>query len=848
VSDWIIERFLRSAQRSWSYFVAGRRVGTVGMVLCLVWFAVQLAAWRGIITRSAVVHEATALVIGAAVVALLFIFIAALATQYPRAWLAGRLEKGCSPLQDRLHALVYLEQKPARAGSPSIRRRITDQASTVLQNSHASPELERGKTWSRLGLFFFALLGVILFQRHFDPFANLQGDLPTAGAKSAPFELAPRSNVAETQARQTWGEVRIVDPGHDVRLTKVDVLPLQIEMATSDAMQNPAWVTSINGGAEVSHDLAKPSDPNYMVYQPVLYLDQLAVTDWDVVAYYAHVDSDAPGKYASPISFIEIRPFREEILKGTGGGKGNQRYDLLNELTGLIKEQTNVLQQTHQHELISYPKDDRRLQDARKLSDSENNLVTSTDHFYGKIASADENAPVGDILDELSQAQDKMTQAVPPLRDDVVVVGKQAEEGALSHLIACRKAFQKVISDHPDAFGGQSGESLADSTPTASDSLKKLSQVSEMRDRDQETMQSLHDVANREQALAQSRENLRTRLGEQMQIKSDLGDMMSKNPDLFHGAEQQQSAVRQNMMQSILSLSSGDAPAARTALAQTAASLQELEQRVGQQHQAQQVAAAYQLKKIIDQNAQQLGQEQAKPGSLSPQEVHDLADSARGSTQTLKDIVDGDRSGVFGPQLGQSLSAANQQALNNALAEFRAAPAGAGRSSAGGEAQKDLQNVGQAFEQSQPALTNQIRHQDALQPAPADALDQAEQDLQSMILGIDGHGGDAQKAGAQILDELRAGMSEKGKVGGIVQDQLLADADKLLKIKAPGEGDSAALKKLLTEIQSFRTEVNDPAQAKPPELNTTQIDPTKFPPSYRDRLRAYFEQLSQQPH
>ena len=762
MNQWIIERFLRTTQQRSSYFVAGRRLGNAGLILCLLWFGVELAAREGLITHRSVMHEWTLLFMTAGMLALLGIFIAALVQRQPRAWLAGTLEKGCAPLLDRLNTLVYLEKQPAAGASPSIRRRITDQTTAVLQKTRPVPVLDRARTWSRLGLFLLALAGVVFFQVYFHPFANLEADtVPTS--KPEPFELAPRTNVAETQAHSSWGEVRIVDPGHDVRLTKVDVLPLQIEMTTSDTMQRPAWVTSIDGGPEVSHDLAQPTDPNYMVYQPVVYLDQLAVNDWDVVAYYARVDSDAPAKYASAISFIEIRPFREDILKATGGKKGNQRYELLNELTGLIKEQAMLLQQTHQHQLIAYPKDDLRLQDAQKLADGEKNLAVSADHFYGKIVSENENTPVGEILDELSLAQQRMNRAIPPLRDDVVAIGKQDEEAALAHLVACRKAFQKVISDHPDAFGGQDAGDLAETTPTASDSLKKLSQVSEMHDRDQETMQALHNLAAREQALAQAHGSPQERLGEQMQIKSDFNDVTEKNPDLFHGSDQQQATVRENFMQSIVALSSVNPSEARADQIQAAASLRDLEQTVGQQHQAQQMATAYQLKKIIDQNAQQLGQEQAKPGSLSPQEVQDLTASAQRSTQTLKDIVDSNTSGEFGPQLGQSLSAANQQALTQALAQFSGSPAGSGRSAAAGEAQKNLQNVAQAFAQSQPTLTSQIRQEDALQPAPADAFEQAERDLQSMILGIDGHAGPSPKAGTQILDELRAGNERERK-------------------------------------------------------------------------------------
>ncbi len=40
-------------------------------------------------------------------------------------------------------------------------------------------------------------------------------------------------------------------------------------------------------------------------------------------------------------------------------------------------------------------------------------------------------------------------------------------------------------------------------------------------------------------------------------------------------------------------------------------------------------------------------------------------------------------------------------------------------------------------------------------------------------------------------------------------------------------------------------EANDANRPKPADVNTTQIDPSKFPPAYRERLKNYFEQLSQ---
>jgi hypothetical protein len=56
--------------------------------------------------------------------------------------------------------------------------------------------------------------------------------------------------------------------------------------------------------------------------------------------------------------------------------------------------------------------------------------------------------------------------------------------------------------------------------------------------------------------------------------------------------------------------------------------MSDLQKAVQRNHQLQQMAEAYKLKKIIDQNTQQLGQEKNKGGSLSPQEIKDLVNSA----------------------------------------------------------------------------------------------------------------------------------------------------------------------------------------------------------------------------
>src|ERR1035437_8875321 len=97
-----------------------------------------------------------------------------------------------------------------------------------------------------------------------------------------PLELTlPTTNNAEQS--QTWGEVRVTDPGSDLRVTKVDVVPLQIEAAANQALTNVAWFSTINGAGETLHDLPPPSEPRYAVYQPTIYMDELHLSEWDVM-------------------------------------------------------------------------------------------------------------------------------------------------------------------------------------------------------------------------------------------------------------------------------------------------------------------------------------------------------------------------------------------------------------------------------------------------------------------------------------------------------------------------------------------------------------------------------------
>jgi hypothetical protein len=761
-------------------------------------------------------------------------------------------------LLDRLNTLAYIDEKPTRAPSYLFYRRIVDQTGQVLQQEPAAAPFSA--TPAKLACLAFALaaVGIYYVQHAVRPFDNLDASsLVSEPKKPAEFDMAPIKNVTETSEKKVWGEVRIVDPGHDVKLTKVDVLPLQIEMAASSPLQNPAWITSVNGAPEVGHDLAAPTDPSYAVYQPLIYLDELQVTDWDVISYYARAQAGDPvTDYASKINFIEIRPFREDILKLTGGKDGknaNMRYQLLNELSGLIQQQISVLQETHQHQQISYDTDELRRQDGHKLSAAERDLAKATDHTFAKIAAQGENTDVGDILDHLSQAGEHMNGAADSLDKEAVPEGKQQEESSLSQLIATRKAFKKALSDDPNAFGGSGGDAVADDmTPTAKDSLKALTNVSEMRDENKAGLQELHRIAQEQRAMADnfSPQTMTHVQPQQTKLADDLNQLLQRNPDLFKGAESQSAAAQEAASSASQSMISGNTGRAAWDAGRAADSLADLEKTVSQNYASKQLSQAYAMKKTIDENIRQLAREQAKPGSTSSEDAQALAEAARRATSTLKEINDGLPSGAFGPQLSQSLSPENQQALNQALDRFTQAQPGAQRGAAAAPAQGELEKVSQAFDQSRPAINQQVAKQDALGTAPGDSLDQATQELQSLLAAQQGShapsAADEAKAENQILHDVQVGLDQE-KAGDTAKAAVLTDTESLLKSREKGlQGDPTKLQRLLDDIESVRIEMNDVGVVKA-DLNTTMIDPSKFPPAYRERIKTYYEQLSAQP-
>ena len=403
--------------------------------------------------------------------------------------------------------------------------------------------------------FIVALTATVLVYQLYSPWARL---LAAEKAKAIPAVQAekqldlslPATNNAEQN--QAWGEVRITDPGGDLRVTKVDVVPLQIEAAANQALKKVGWFSTINGEGETLHDLPPPTEPRYAVYQPTVYMDELRLADWDVMTYYAKANTEKENSFASDVYFLEVRPFREDIMK-MPGGEGGAPHQCLNQLSILISRQQHVIRQTHQHLQKPPEQETLRAQDRKKLSEAEADVGESAQHLYAMMAGQMENRPIGEALDNLAKAEKSLGRASTLLADNVMDEAQNRERRALAELVAARKMFQKTLSDHPDAFGGDSNKEPP--PPTA----KKLNEMAEFRNEAKAAQQFVDKTLEQQRMLEQQTRttprNDYAKLGEQeSQLQKSLADFEQLHPRAFKDTQTEAQAAQDAMNKAAESL------------------------------------------------------------------------------------------------------------------------------------------------------------------------------------------------------------------------------------------------------------------------------------------------------
>jgi hypothetical protein len=844
-----IESRLIRAGAWWRLLHFAQRMGVATAGVSLVFLLLGAACTQGWITSrwGAGFLFAVATIVSLAV--LLVLAAASLTLSVQRGWLAAMLERARPGLLDRLNTLIYLETQPTQGPWQAFRQRIAGQAGAAVKLPGTRPTFPLARPLISAGIGLTALAFTIWYYSVASPWSQVAAAeaarrIPAVEPEK-PAELAlPATNSVERQL--PWGEVRITEPGADQKVTKVDVVPLQIEAAANEALRQVAWNTTVNGGAERTNNLPPPAEPRYAVYQPTLYLDELRLADWDVVTYYARAATDQQSRYASQVYFLEVRPFREDILKLPGGEEG-QAYQVLSELTALIEQQQHVIRETHR--FSQQPEADAKVrgQDRQKLAAAEDDLSDSARHAYAEIATRMENKPIGEALDSLAKAEQTLAQASQLLGQDNLTEAQNRERQALAELVATRKMFQKSVSENPQDFNDQKPEKM----PPVAEDAKRLQQMAEFRDEAKAAQEFVQKTRREQEQLGQQlqrspRMAYANSAERQRQLAKSLEEFQQQHPQPFKDAGAETREAKQAMAKAAQEMQKNSAQT--PALAEQAVNeLKELGQAMQQQSLEQQLTDAYKLKQMLERQAETFGQCERSGGGMPSGQVKDTAVAAQQTLAELQRLANqAPTRDAFGQPLRDALSRERLQPLDEQLRQLQQVNDALRKKVGSGEAQRMMSEVSKAFDQSQPKSLQAARKQDALKPDSQQSLARGMAQLQGLIERMEqqrellpqDQQRQSREAARNFQDALRELPSDRAEAA-----ELAVQLDKVLKGEMPM--DLEVLKKLAAELQRFSTETTVEPAEKPPAAQVGNIDPDRLPPAYRGRIQKYFQKLSE---
>jgi hypothetical protein len=846
----VVETSLNRAEFRWKWLQFVLRTAILGIVLSLLALAFGGAILAGWITRKDFAMACAILMGVVGLVAWAVISISILAGAPDPLWLAAAVEKSDRRLLDRLNTLLTLNKRRGELRAESFAVRIARQAQAIINQRVPPKPFSARRSFAHLAAFLALFGATIALYQVYSPWNRLVAvGRPTVASQVAtekPLDLAPPATNNLEQNR-SWGEVRITEPGADLKVTKVDVVPLQIEAAANQPLKSVGWYSTVNGASEQSHELAAPAEPRYAAYQPTLYLDELNLTDWDVVTYHARAETEAKDSFASEVYFLEVRPFREDILK-LPGGEGGKCYQILSELTSLINRQQHIIRQTHQHLQKALDEERLQAQDRKKLVEAEEDLRDSARHLYAKLAASMENKPIGEALDNLAKAEKSLDHAGGLLSNSKMPEAQGQERTALSELVAARKTFQKAITDNPKSFEDPAPEEPVNPQSEASGQLRQMTEFrSESKAVQDFVTKLLEEQKQVEQQArtgsARAYPDLARREG---QLDKSLGEFADQHPRMFRDQKSQAQLARRSLDQAreAFQNSQGKAPGLA---GQATRDLDALNQALQEQSDEKQLAYAYQLRQLLREQAQALDQRSKPDSKMEGAVVSNVVGQAQETLNQLKRVAEEEPTrNAFRQPLRDALSGQNKVDLDARLLRLQQGQGEAETQQRAGEARDGLAKVEQAFDASLPGSLQAARQADSLKPGRDASFAEGMAELDSLVRQLErGHQmspSDQAKQGRQALVNLRNGLREQ--FGDNEQaDKVLVQLERLLADQRAT--DAANLKNLLEALQHFSVETAEQLARTQDRPEVSNVDPARLPAAYRGRIQKYFQKLSE---
>ncbi|MDG2223986.1 MAG: hypothetical protein P8L85_21580 [Rubripirellula sp.] len=438
-----------------------------------------------------------------------------------RRWLAASVEQGEPLLMDRLNAVVELEHRSADTSAKMYRTSIEQQATEVLREHRQRNPFPWFTSVAQITAMLMLLLGTVLFYQRYQPFRSLASKQaakqPVTSQPKNRFAIPQQSNEVPSdpalpdESTEPWGQIRISEPGRNLRLTKYEEIPLMIEAASDRPLSEVYWETSVNQetwgtannqNSESKHDLPLSEDPRYGVFQPTLSPSELGMSTWDLAIYRAVAQTEDESKYESMTYFVEIIPSRDQLDELPGSA-----IERLEQVSDLILQQQQVI---HKTERLQNSADGTELTRMDALAQQERRLAMATETARNIMQQRLPFDATKSFDSAMQSARRRLQEAETVLDTHDASNALEIERLALMNLVAARRELSYLVEKYPEAFDRSTTEAieqerLQGATPTD----PKLSALMDRLDRE----------TQRTAAVAEQMESLAT---QQQQIVDQL--------------------------------------------------------------------------------------------------------------------------------------------------------------------------------------------------------------------------------------------------------------------------------------------------------------------------------------
>ncbi len=515
----LLERRIAEKAHSSKWETAIKRTATLLSILSALLLTLGLTAYFGVIQSTGQFLLLAAFSCFAVGFAWLVSIILVVERRMDRKTLAAAVEQDHDMLQDRLNTVVELDQRINDDRSAAMyRNAIEEQATELVPKLRTANPLKKRSV--NLHILVMLLLGILAAN-----FYITKSPLQTLAANEAkaeneanqqaqennlqplviPDESLTPPTAPEQQTNSSWGEIRISEPGRDLRITVHEDVPLLIEAASDRPLANITWQTQVNDSEEVTRPLPELEDPRYAVFQPTLHPDQLGLKEWDVTRYRATAKAIDETQYGSSSYFVEIVPGPEALKQLPNAG-----YDSLEALTDLIHRQQQVIRST---EKLTDPEDTEQQKTMDTLADLESALSSEGRSVQKQLSERLDRETLREFASSIEAASTEFTNAETALLERAQTKAGQTEEVALMHLVDARRELANLIEQHPESFAGSTLNELEDqvtlsATEADPELAKLLKKLAEETQQVNEASRGLDELLDQQETLAQEADNI----------------------------------------------------------------------------------------------------------------------------------------------------------------------------------------------------------------------------------------------------------------------------------------------------------------------------------------------------